>query len=73
MDGRDIGTYVLPEAEVKIFQVASVETRAQRRYLENQEKAFLVLMKKFTLMCKKRLHRFSSRFRTIKTGKMRFY
>ncbi len=38
MDGRDIGTYVLPKAEVKIFQVASVETRAQRRYLENQEK-----------------------------------
>ncbi|MGI6714034.1 MAG: (d)CMP kinase [Bacilli bacterium] len=38
MDGRDIGTYVLPDAEVKIFQVASVETRAKRRYLENQEK-----------------------------------
>ena len=38
MDGRDIGTYVLPNAEVKIFQIASVETRAQRRYLENQEK-----------------------------------
>ncbi len=38
MDGRDIGTHVLPNAEVKIFQVASVETRAQRRYLENQEK-----------------------------------
>ena len=38
MDGRDIGTYVLPNAEVKIFQVASVEKRAERRYLENQEK-----------------------------------
>ncbi len=38
MDGRDIGTYVLPNAEVKIFQIASVETRAERRYLENQEK-----------------------------------
>ena len=38
MDGRDIGTYVLPKAEVKIFQIASVETRAQRRFLENQEK-----------------------------------
>lgn len=38
MDGRDIGTYVLPDAEVKIFQIASVETRAQRRYLENREK-----------------------------------
>ncbi len=38
MDGRDIGTYVLPEAEVKIFQIASVETRALRRYKENIEK-----------------------------------
>ena len=38
MDGRDIGTYVLPNAEVKIFQIASVETRAKRRYLENIEK-----------------------------------
>jgi len=38
MDGRDIGTYVFPNADVKIFQIASVETRAQRRFLENQEK-----------------------------------
>ncbi len=35
MDGRDIGTYVLPDADVKIFQVASVETRAYRRHKEN--------------------------------------
>ncbi len=35
MDGRDIGTYVLPDADVKIFQIASVETRAVRRYDEN--------------------------------------
>ena len=38
MDGRDIGTYVLPNAEVKIFQVASPECRAERRYKENMEK-----------------------------------
>lgn len=38
MDGRDIGSYVLPDADVKIFQVASVETRAKRRYLENRAK-----------------------------------
>ena len=38
MDGRDIGTYVLPNAEVKIYQIASAETRAIRRYKENQEK-----------------------------------
>lgn len=38
MDGRDIGTYVLPDASVKIFQIASVETRAIRRYEENIQK-----------------------------------
>ena len=38
MDGRDIGSYVLPNADVKIFQIASVETRAERRYKENLEK-----------------------------------
>ena len=38
MDGRDIGTYVLPHADVKIFQIASVETRATRRYAENVSK-----------------------------------
>lgn len=38
MDGRDIGTAVLPDAEVKIFLVASVKERAERRYKENQEK-----------------------------------
>ena len=38
MDGRDIGTYVLPNAEVKIYQIASVETRAIRRYDENISK-----------------------------------
>lgn len=38
MDGRDIGTTVLPEAEVKIFLVASARERAKRRYKENQSK-----------------------------------
>ena len=38
MDGRDIGTTVLPNAEVKIFLVASVEQRALRRYKENVAK-----------------------------------
>ena len=38
MDGRDIGTVVLPDAEVKIYMVASVETRARRRYLENKQR-----------------------------------
>lgn len=38
MDGRDIGTVVLPDAEVKIFQTASAKTRAIRRYKENLSK-----------------------------------
>lgn len=38
MDGRDIGTTVLPDAQVKIFLVASVNERAQRRFKENQSK-----------------------------------
>ena len=38
MDGRDIGTHILPDAELKIFLTASVEERARRRYLELVEK-----------------------------------
>ena len=38
MDGRDIGTVVLPKAELKIFLVASVDERAERRYKENLSK-----------------------------------
>ena len=37
MDGRDIGTVVLPNAELKIYLVASVQARALRRFKENQE------------------------------------
>lgn len=38
MDGRDIGTNILPNADVKVYLTASVATRAKRRYLELQEK-----------------------------------
>jgi cytidylate kinase len=38
MDGRDIGTVVFPEADLKIFMTASAEIRAERRYKELQEK-----------------------------------
>jgi cytidylate kinase len=38
MEGRDIGTVVFPNAELKIFLEASAETRAQRRWVEHQEK-----------------------------------
>lgn len=42
MDGRDIGTVVLPSATLKIFLTASVEERAQRRYKEYIEKGMTV-------------------------------
>lgn len=38
LDGRDIGTVVLPDADVKIYMVASVEARAMRRFKEYQDK-----------------------------------
>ena len=40
MDGRDIGEYVLPDADVKIFLTASIEERAQRRYKELKAKGY---------------------------------
>ncbi len=54
MDGRDIGTYVLPNAEVKIFQVASVHTRAIRRYEENMNKGILCELEDIEENLKKR-------------------
>lgn len=42
MDGRDIGTVVFPEAELKIFMNASAHTRAERRFKELKEKGDLV-------------------------------
>lgn len=43
MDGRDIGTTILPDADVKIYLTASSLTRAKRRYLELQEKVLSVI------------------------------
>lgn len=42
MEGRDIGTVILPDADVKIFLTASVKERARRRYLELKEKGYEV-------------------------------
>ncbi|MBP2653545.1 MAG: Cytidylate kinase [Firmicutes bacterium] len=42
MDGRDIGTHVLPNADVKIFLTASIEERARRRWLELTSKGFKI-------------------------------
>jgi cytidylate kinase len=46
MDGRDIGTVVLPNADVKVYLTASVEVRAQRRYKELIEKGQTADLKK---------------------------
>ena len=44
MDGRDIATSVLPNANVKIFLTASIEERARRRYKEMKEKGYDVTL-----------------------------
>ncbi len=54
MDGRDIGSYVLPDAKVKIFQIASPEIRAQRRFDENKEKGIEVSYEDVLAEVKKR-------------------
>ena len=61
MDGRDIGTYVLPNAEVKIYQIASVEKRAERRYKENMEKGIPCTYEDVVADVKKRDHIDSTR------------
>lgn len=43
MDGRDIGTHVLPDAEVKIYLTASVRKRAERRFIEWDDRSSLTL------------------------------
>lgn len=40
MDGRDIGTHVIPDAEVKFYLIASVQERAERRFSENRKRGF---------------------------------
>lgn len=54
MDGRDIGTHVLPNAEVKIFLIATVEERAKRRYEENSKKGFYPDMEELKLEIEQR-------------------
>jgi cytidylate kinase len=44
MDGRDIGTTVFPDAELKIFMTARPEVRAKRRFDELNDKGFMVTM-----------------------------
>ena len=47
MDGRDIGTVVLPDADLKIYLTASAEERASRRYLEMEDKPDKLPMTRF--------------------------
>ena len=54
MDGRDIGTTVLPHAEVKIFLIASVAERAERRYKENQAKGMDTSLEDLKIAIEKR-------------------
>lgn len=61
MDGRDIGTYVLPNADIKIFQVASVGTRTLRRYKENISKGIQCELEDIEIGLKKRDHIDSTR------------
>ena len=61
MDGRDIGTVVLPRANVKIFLTASVEVRAQRRYLELQAKGAKDSYEKVLADIKQRDHQDTTR------------
>jgi cytidylate kinase len=56
MDGRDIGTVVFPEAELKIFMTASEEVRAQRRYKELQAKGEKVSFEEVLANIKHRDH-----------------
>jgi cytidylate kinase len=54
MDGRDIGTVVLPGAELKIFLTASVAERAKRRWLELREKGVAVDLEELTRQIERR-------------------
>ncbi len=61
MDGRDIGTVVLPNADVKIFLTASPEVRAHRRHLELLEKGQSVDFQQLLEEIKTRDHNDSTR------------
>jgi cytidylate kinase len=54
MDGRDIGTHVLPNAPLKIFMSASVEERAERRFKENKTRGIETPLKELQAEIAKR-------------------
>ena len=61
MDGRDIGTYVLPQAPIKIFLTATPEERAKRRYIELTEKGEACDFEQVLAELKERDHNDSTR------------
>lgn len=61
MDGRDIGTVVLPKADVKIFLIASVEERAMRRFKENQSRGITTSLEDLTREIEERDYKDSNR------------
>ena len=61
MDGRDIGTVVLPDAEVKFYMTASIEARAHRRHLELQKQGRKVTLDEVTANLSERDHIDSTR------------
>lgn len=73
LDGRDIGTVVLPNADLKIYQIASVEARATRRHLENLEKGIASDLEKIKTEIEKRdyedMHREASPLRKADDAK----
>jgi cytidylate kinase len=56
MDGRDVGTRVIPKADVKIFLTASIEERARRRYQELQKKGHPMALDRLVEEIKQRDH-----------------
>ena len=61
MDGRDIGTVVLPNADVKLFVTADIETRTARRWLELNERGTAVSQEAVKENLQKRDHLDSTR------------
>ena len=61
MDGRDIGTVILPDADLKVFLTASAEARARRRYIELTEKGIETSVELLIAQQKERDERDSSR------------
>ncbi len=61
MDGRDIGTYVLPQANLKIFLTASLEERAKRRWLELEQSGKKLSIEEVELDMEKRDRRDAER------------